>query len=108
MGLLRATSAKPDRGTRRRVPEPASASARAGMLAWQLSAGTYVTDERRLFRVVRWLAAERDGRDHRDDRDERQQRLLELEDCGTLELVLCPSAALARAGLRRVVPTLGA
>jgi len=93
MGLLRATSAK------------LAPSALSGTLAGQLSAGTYVTDERRLFRVVRWLAADRD---ERDQRDERQQRLLELEDCRTLELVLCPSAALARAGLRRVVPTLGA
>jgi hypothetical protein len=96
MGLLRATSAK------------LAPSGRGATLAGQLSAGTYVTDERRLFRVVRWLAADRDERDRRDERDERQQRLLELEDCRTLELVLCPSAALARAGLRRVVPTLGA
>jgi hypothetical protein len=87
MELLRASSsgiARPDR---------ASAAA-------QLAAGTYVTDERRLFRVVRALAASSERAS--------QQLLLELEDCGTLELVLFPSAALSRAGLRRVVPTLGA
>ena len=87
MGLLRARSSK--------IAPPESTGP-----ALQLDAGTYVTDERRLFRVVRALAASGERAS--------QQLLLELEDCGTLELVLFPSAALSRAGLRRVVPTLGA
>jgi hypothetical protein len=63
----------------------------------QLPAGSYVTDEERLFRVVRALGT-----------GAGPGRLFELEDCRTLELVLCPATALARVRLRRVVPALGA
>lgn len=44
---------------------------------WAPSVGAYLTDGRALFRVADALSS-------------RGELLLELEDCGTLELVLCP------------------
>ena len=85
MSLLHRTSPAPS----------APRQARTAPATWPAPQGAYVTDEQRLFRVARALTAG-------------GQRLLELEDCRTLELVLCPASALARVGLRRVVPTPGA
>jgi len=58
--------------------------------------GTYLTDGRSLFRVQHAIT-EADGV-HLDE------PLLELEDCATLELILCSADALERLGLRAVCP----
>ena len=62
--------------------------------------GTYLTDGRSLFRVQHAIT-EADGL-HLDE------PLLELEDCATLELILCSAGALERLGLRPVTPALTA
>jgi hypothetical protein len=59
--------------------------------------GTYLTDGRSLFRVQHAIT-ESDGL-HLDE------PLLELEDCATLELILCSAGALERLGLRPVDPS---
>ena len=59
--------------------------------------GTYLTDGRSLFRVQHAIT-EADGL-HLDE------PLLELEDCSTLELILCSAGALERLGLRPVDPS---
>lgn len=59
--------------------------------------GAYLTDGRSLFRVQHAIT-EADGL-HLDE------PLLELEDCATLELILCSSGALERLGLRAVAPS---
>jgi hypothetical protein len=59
--------------------------------------GTYLTDGRSLFRVQHAIT-EADGL-HLDE------PLLELEDCATLELILCSAGALERLGLRPVSPS---
>jgi hypothetical protein len=58
--------------------------------------GTYLTDGRSLFRVQHAIT-EAEGL-HLDE------PLLELEDCATLELILCSAGALERLGLRPVSP----
>jgi hypothetical protein len=58
--------------------------------------GTYLTDGRSLFRVQHAIT-EADGLDL-------EEPLLELEDCATLELILCSAGALERLGLRPVDP----
>jgi hypothetical protein len=57
------------------------------------STGAYLTDGTSLFRVA-------------DALSNRGELFLEIEDCGTLELILCPTRTLARLGLRPVVPAL--
>ncbi len=59
--------------------------------------GTYLTDGRSLFRVQHAIT-EADGLDL-------EEPLLELEDCATLELILCSAGALERLGLRPVDPS---
>ncbi len=59
--------------------------------------GTYLTDGRSLFRIQHTIT-EADGL-HLDE------PLLELEDCATLELILCSAGALERLGLRPVEPS---
>jgi hypothetical protein len=59
--------------------------------------GTYLTDGRSLFRVQHAIT-EAEGL-HLDE------PLLELEDCATLELILCSAGALERLGLRPVSPS---
>jgi len=54
--------------------------------------GRYLTDGRALFRVQHAIVGEHDDDDP----------LLELEDCRTLELILCSRRALDRLGLREV------
>ncbi len=61
--------------------------------------GTYLTDGRSLFRVQHAIT-EADGLDL-------EEPLLELEDCATLELILCSAGALERLGLRPVDPADG-
>lgn len=73
---------------------PASAPCEgAGPAPGALGAGSYVTDGRSLFRVqhgsLHGLAGE---------------LFLELEDCRTLDLVLCPAHVLDEAEIRWVVP----
>ncbi len=58
--------------------------------------GTYLTDGRSLFRVQHAIT-ESDGQ-------HLEEPLLELEDCATLELILCSAGALERLGLRPVDP----
>jgi hypothetical protein len=52
--------------------------------------GTYVTDGASLFRVAGTLL------------DTNNETLVELEDCGTLELILLPMSAVTGPGLRAV------
>ena len=59
--------------------------------------GTYLTDGRSLFRVQHTIT-ETEGL-------HLQEPLLELEDCKTMELILCSAGALARLGLRPVKPS---
>ncbi len=61
--------------------------------------GTYLTDGRSLF-LVQHTITESEGL-------HLQEPLLELEDCKTLELILCSAGALARLGLRPVKPAAG-
>jgi hypothetical protein len=62
-------------------------------------AGTYLTDGRSLFRVQHKIT-DAEGL-------HLQEPLLELEDCRTLELILCSASALERLGLRPVTPAAG-
>lgn len=59
--------------------------------------GTYLTDGRSLFRIQHAIT-EADGL-------HLEEPLLELEDCATLELILCSAGALERLGLRAVNPS---
>jgi hypothetical protein len=61
--------------------------------------GTYLTDGHSLFRVQHTIT-ETEGL-------HLQEPLLELEDCKTMELILCSAGALARLGLRPVKPSTG-
>jgi len=60
---------------------------------WALAVGSYVTDGASLFRVAHTLSDQRGG-----------ELLVELEDCQTLELVLCSAAAMADMRLHSVTP----
>jgi hypothetical protein len=75
--------------SRRRVPVGPEAT------VWAPSTDTYLTNEIALFRVADALSS-------------RGELLLELEDCQTLELILCPARTLAGRGLRTVIPALSA
>ncbi len=55
--------------------------------------GGYLTDGETLFRVERTLVA-----------DARGDLLVELEDCGTLELIVCSARMMGELGLRTVQP----
>jgi hypothetical protein len=55
--------------------------------------GGYLTDGEALFHIERTLV-----RDARDD------MLVELEDCATLELIVCSARSVAELGLRPVQP----
>jgi hypothetical protein len=57
--------------------------------------GSYVTDGASLFRVAEALRDPNSGK-----------LLLELEDCKTLELILCPADAVVALALETVVPAL--
>jgi len=62
---------------------------------WAPSIGGFLTDGTALFRVAHALSDNAKG-----------ELLLELEDCGTLEVVLCPARAVTELGLRSVTPSL--
>jgi hypothetical protein len=64
---------------------------------WAPSPGTYLTDGGALFRVAHAITDNVKG-----------ELFLELEDCGTLEVVLCPARAVAASGLRSVTPAIPA
>jgi hypothetical protein len=64
---------------------------------WAPCAGAYLTNGEALFRVAHAIS---DG--------PRRELLLELEDCATLEIVLCPACSLAESGLRSVTPAIAA
>ncbi len=55
--------------------------------------GGYLTDGETLFRIERMLVG-----------DARGEVLIELEDCGTLELIVCSARLVGELGLRPVQP----
>jgi hypothetical protein len=55
--------------------------------------GGYLTDGEALFRIARTLVV-----------DARGDLLVELEDCATLELIVCSARSVAELGLRPVQP----
>lgn len=59
--------------------------------------GAYVTNGDKLFHIEVTLWDNAKG-----------EPLVELEDCATLELILCPARAVAALGLRSVTPTAAA
>jgi hypothetical protein len=78
--------------------EPEQTRAATGKGAAAAPVGTYLTDGRSLFRVQHAIT-DADGLHLHGD------ALLELEDCRTLELILCSAGALERLGLRPVRPS---
>lgn len=64
---------------------------------WAPSPGSYLTDGATLFCVTYAISDSANG-----------ELYLELEDCGTLEIVLCPVRALTERGLRAVTPAIAA
>ncbi|HVR05684.1 MAG TPA: hypothetical protein VMS02_06550 [Solirubrobacteraceae bacterium] len=58
---------------------------------WAPTTGAYITDGTGLFRVADALPT-------------RGELFLELEDCRTLEVILCPARTVTRLGLRTVTP----
>ena len=67
------------------------AACEAAETVWAPSTGAYITDGTGLFRVADALST-------------RGELFLELEDCNTLEIILCPARTVARLGLRTVTP----
>jgi hypothetical protein len=63
---------------------------------WSPSPGAYLTDEVALFRVAHAISDSASG-----------ELYLELENCSTHELVLCPARTVAGVGFRSVVPAPG-
>jgi hypothetical protein len=63
--------------------------------AERLPDGAYLTDGRTLFRVERTLVDGPQG-----------ELFVELEDCGTLELIFCSARSIAELNLRSVEPRL--
>ncbi len=62
---------------------------------WAPSPGSYITDGAALFHVAHTISDPAGG-----------ELYLELEDCSTLEVTLCPARAVAGSGLRPVTPAL--
>ena len=62
---------------------------------WSPSPGSYLTDGAALFHVADTISDSASG-----------ELYLELEDCSTLAVVLCPARAVAGSGLRAVTPPL--
>ena len=62
---------------------------------WAPSQGAYLTDGAALFHVAHTISDSASG-----------ELYLELEDCSTLEVVLCPAHAVAGSGFRSVAPAL--
>jgi hypothetical protein len=74
---------------RERAPQPKRSSPRRRMPP----DGAYLTDERALFHVERTLVDSPQG-----------ELFVELEDCGTLDLIFCSARSVAALGLRTVQP----
>lgn len=79
----------PDRAAKR----GGVASPERSATLWAPAPDSYFTDGTMLYRVVQILSDNLKG-----------ELFLELEDCGTLEVVLCPVRAMRRLGLRSVTP----
>jgi hypothetical protein len=75
-----------------RVATPASAAQCLEETVWAPSLGTYITDGLGLFRVEDAVSSV-------------GELFLELEDCATLELIVCAARTVGELGLRTVVPT---
>ena len=71
---------------------PASATSTENPVGMPFQGG-YLTDGETLFRIERTLV-----------QDARGDLLVELEDCGTLELIVCSSRLVGELGLRPVQP----
>jgi hypothetical protein len=94
MRLRRHKDEAPEPSERPETPKPAEEVQAPG--EQPAASGTYLTDGRSLFRIQHAIT-EADGLDL-------EEPLLELEDCATLELILCSAGALERLGLRPVDP----
>ena len=77
---------------RRGHPTPSADPASARSLPGMPFQGGYLTDGETLFRIERTLV------------DSRGELLVELEDCGTLELIVCSAPLIGDLGLRPVQP----
>jgi hypothetical protein len=87
MGTLRQTSE-----TGEPAAGPTAATGRADTV-WAPSAGAYLTDGSVLFRVADTLVDKVGG-----------NLFLELEDCTTLEIVLCPARSVTELALHPITP----
>lgn len=76
-----------------RAAQRPSAATRREDTVWAPSTDAYLTDETALFRVA-------------DAISNRGELFFELENCSTLELILCPARTVGKLGLRKVTPTL--
>lgn len=82
-----------DRGASTTTTSPSQAETLADISF----AGGYLTDGETLFRIERTLV-----------KDARGDLLVELEDCGTLELIVCSTRSVGELGLRPVRPLMAA
>lgn len=76
--------------------EPAGGSPGADGLHPALAVGAYLTDGAKLLRVAHTLPCSVEG-----------ERFVALEDCVTLEIVLCPARTIMESRLRPVTPAGG-
>lgn len=95
MGIRDQTSKGKGKGrgrtpTKRSIAKTA-AGANLDATVWAPPTGAYLTDETGLFRVA-------------DAFSSSGELFLELENCTTLSLVLCPARTVASLGLRTVIP----
>lgn len=79
----------------RKAAKPGNAAASVQETVWAPMAGAYLTDGTTLFCVA-------------DAISNRGELFLELENCATYELILCPARTVARLGLRSVTPAAAA
>ncbi|HXB63427.1 MAG TPA: hypothetical protein VNV42_00990 [Solirubrobacteraceae bacterium] len=92
MGLRRQTNNIPDlTGAAATAARQSDAAAGVEETAWSPAAGAYLTDGTALFCVAEAIS-------------NRGELLLELENCVTYELILCPARTVVRLGLRSVTP----
>jgi hypothetical protein len=76
----------------RRTEDPQAAEDVSEIVATAVDRG-YLTDGETLFHIERTLVADPKG-----------ELLVELEDCGTLELIVCSARSVTELGLRPVKP----
>lgn len=91
MGIRNQTSNGRMSARRARVSGAAGRAAGSDETVWAPPAGAYLTDETGLFRVA-------------DAFSNSGELFLELENCATLSLILCPARTVAKLGLRVVAP----